>query len=154
MCPGSRGRRSRTRQNNRLFQVNFFSWLLKPRILARFFIAAVLLSSLGLLLTFLISDGQKLAAKAVLASADVERSIGPSSSALLIGSSFKYSGSAGCEDFRYLVFGRDGSETVRVRIEMKDHKVGNKNVRSRKILELIEGAGIDFNVACGRKPEA
>lgn len=131
-----------------------FSWLLKPKNLGWLFIAAVLLSSLGSLLTFLISDGHKVAVKAVLASADVERSIGPSSSALLMGSSFKYSGSAGCEDFRYLVFGRDGREIVRVRIEMQDHKVGNRNVRSRKILELIEGAGVDFNIACGRKPDA
>ena len=134
--------------------MNPLSGLFKPKALAYLFIAAVLLGSLGTLLTFLISDGQKIAAQTVLHSEAVERSIGPAGSTLLLGMSFKYSGSAGCEDFSYLVSGRDGKEIVKVRIRMKDKTVRNKNVRSREIVELVEGAGADFSIVCWPKPDS
>ncbi|MFC5551016.1 hypothetical protein [Massilia aerilata] len=112
--------------------MNPLSWLFNPKALAYLCIAAVLLGSLGTLLTFLIPDGQKIAARAVLPSEEVERSIGPAGSTLLLGMSSRYSGSAGCEDFSYLVSGRDG----------------------REIVELVEGAGADFNIVCWPKPDS
>jgi len=123
-----------------------FSWLLRRRNLAYLLVGAGLLLSAGLVITFFVSDGHKVAVNAVFESAKVERAIGPVDSALLTGSSSKYSGTFGCADFRYLVFGQHGTEIVQVRVESRGAKVNKW-----KVLELIEGGGGDFNVACWQK---
>ncbi len=118
-------------------------FLLKKKNLVLISLAAVTVLFISLLLTFLISDGNKAATNGVFRSADVMKTIGRVEKIILTGSSSKYSGSAGCADFRYLVVGEAGMEIVNVRVEKTDG-----SGRTWRVLELTEGLGADFNRSC------
>lgn len=111
-------------------------------------IAASVLTSCTLTLTFLMSDGNKVAMNAVFQSAYVMKDIGRVDKIILTGSSSQYSGSAGCADFRYLVLGETGVKIVYVRVEKTD-----STGKAWRVLELVEGLGADFDISCWRRKE-
>jgi len=125
-----------------------FLWQLNRKNIIFLSIAASVLTSCSLMLTFLMSDGNKVAMNAVFQSADVMKNIGRVDKIILTGSSSQYSGSAGCADFRYLVLGETGKKIINVRVEKTDN-----TEKAWRVLELVEGLGADFDIPCWRRKE-
>lgn len=126
--------------------MNPFFWLPRGKKLVYLLLAAALFSIASLWVMSLTSTGHKAAVNAVFAAPEVEQEIGQVSSALLTGAASKYSGAAGCADFRYLVFGQKGVRFFSVRVEYRARK------DPWKLIALSKGLGSDFP-ACWQNNE-